>query len=179
MERSNGNPVYYGDQSALYWFANDDWRIRRNLTLNLGLRYEYTTIPFTQRSQGLNAAASVPGLINFAAPQAPTDNWAPRIGLAYSPGESGRTSIRLGGGMAYDVLFDNLGLLSLPPQLSSTIDCAPVGAFPCAKPFLGSGGILPGPGGIATFPTIADQRAATSAFVPVNQKDLKSYSTGP
>src|SRR6201999_2931437 len=44
----------------------------------------------------------------------------------------------------------------------------------CANPFLGSGGILPGPGGIATFPTIADQRAATSAFVPVNQKDPKS-----
>ncbi len=173
-ERSNGNPVYYGDQAALYWFANDDWRIRRNLTLNLGIRYEYTTIPFTQRTQALNAAASVPGLLNFAAPQAPTDNWAPRIGLAYSPGDSGRTSIRLGGGMAYDVLFDNLGLLSLPPQLSSTIDCAPVGAFPCATPFLGSGGILPGPGGIATFPTIADQRAATSAFVPVNQKDPKS-----
>jgi hypothetical protein len=65
------------------------------------------------------------------------------------------------------VLFDNLGLLSLPPQLSSTIDCAPVGNFACPTPFLGGGGILPGPGGIATFPTIADQRAATSAFVPV------------
>ncbi len=31
-----------------------------------------------------------------------------------------------------------------------------------------------GPGGIATFPTIADQRAATSAFVPVNQMSPKS-----
>lgn len=173
-ERSNGNPVYYGDQSAVYWFANDDWRIRRNLTLNLGVRYEYTTIPFTERSQQLNSAASVPGLINFAAPQAPTDNWAPRIGFAYSPGTSGRTSIRAGAGEAYDVLFDNLGLLSLPPELSSTIDCAPAGNYACPTPFLGSGGILPGPGGIATFPTIAAQRAATSAFVPVNQKDPKS-----
>jgi len=85
-----------------------------------------------------------------------------------------RTSIHAGAGIAYDVLFDNLGLLSLPPQLSTTIDCAPVGAFPCATPFLGSGGILPGPGGVATFPSIADQRAATSALVPVNQKDPKS-----
>jgi len=72
------------------------------------------------------------------------------------------------------VLFDNLGLLSLPPQLSSTIDCAPAGNFPCAAPFLANGGILPGPGGIATFPTIADQRAATAAFVPVDQKSPKS-----
>src|SRR5450432_2633460 len=173
-ERSNGDPVYYGDQSALYLFANDDWRIRKNLTLNLGLRYEYTTIPFTQGSQALNSAASVPGLIDFAAPRAPKNNWGPRIGFAYSPGDSGRTSIRAGAGIAYDVLFDNLGLLSLPPQLSSTIDCAPVGNFACSTPFLGSGGIPPGPGGIATFPTIADQRAATSALIPVNQKDPKS-----
>ncbi len=173
-ERSNGDPVYYGDQSALYFYGNDNWRIRKNLTLNLGLRYEYTTIPFTQRSQALNSAASVPGLINFASPQAPKNNWGPRIGFAYSPGDSGRTSIRAGAGIAYDVLFDNLGLLSLPPQLSSTIDCAPVGSAPCPTPFLGNGGILPGPGGIATFPTIADQRAATSAFVPVDQKDPKS-----
>jgi hypothetical protein len=173
-ERSNGDPVFYGDQTALFGFANDDWRIRRNLTLNLGVRYEYTTTPFTTRSQALNSAASVPGLINFIAPQPAPNNWAPRLGFAYSPGTSGRTSIRAGIGEAYDVLFDNLGLLSLPPELSSTIDCAPVGSFTCATPFLGGGGILPGPGGIRTFPTIAAQRAATSAFVPAQLKDPKS-----
>ena len=173
-ERSNGDPVYYGDQAALYTYVNDNWRIKRNLTLNLGVRYEYTTIPYTKRLQDLNQAASVPGLIDFSSPKAPTNNWGPRIGFAYSPGDSGKTSIRAGAGIAYDVLFDNLGLLSLPPQLSTTIDCAPVGAYPCASPFLGSGGILPGPGGVVTYPSIADQRAATSAFIPVNQKDPKS-----
>ena len=173
-ERSNGDPVYYGDQVALYTYVNDNWRIRRNLTLNLGVRYEYTTIPYTKRLQDLNQAASVPGLVDFATPKAPTNNWGPRIGFAYSPGDSGKTSIRAGAGIAYDVLFDNLGLLSLPPQLSTTIDCAPVGAYPCASPFLANGGILAGPGGVVTYPTIAAQRAATSAFIPVNQKDPKS-----
>jgi hypothetical protein len=173
-ERSNGNPVYYGDQSSIYWHVNDNWRLRPNFTLNLGLRYEYTTIPVTQRLQSLNEAASVPGLINFVTPKAAKNNWGPRIGFAYSPGSSGRTSIRAGAGIAYDVLFDNLGLLSLPPQLSTTIDCAPVGGFACPTPFLGGGGIAPGPGGVATFPTLADQRAATSAFVPVDQKSPKS-----
>jgi outer membrane receptor protein involved in Fe transport len=110
-ERSNGDPIYYADQSAIYWYVNDNWRIRRNLTLNLGLRYEYTTIPFTERSQVLNSAASVPGLINFATPQAAKNNWGPRVGFAYSPGTDGRTSIRAGAGIAYDVLFDNLGIL--------------------------------------------------------------------
>jgi len=173
-ERSNGDPIYYADQSAIYWYVNDNWRIRRNLTLNLGLRYEYTTIPFTERSQVLNSAASVPGLINFAAPQAAKNNWGPRVGFAYSPGADGRTSIRAGAGIAYDVLFDNLGILSLPPQLSSTIDCKPVGNDACPTPFLASGGILPGPGGIRTFATVADQRASTAAFVPVDQKLPKS-----
>lgn len=173
-ERSNGNPVFYGDQVALYWFANDNWRIRQNLTINLGIRYEYTTTPFTSRKQALNSAASVPGLINFMAPQPAPNNWGPRIGFAYSPGTSGRTSIRGGVGEAYDVLFDNIGLLTLPPQLSSTIDCAPVGNYNCAQPFLGSGGILPGPGGVRTFPTVAAQRAATSAFLPAQLKDPKS-----
>jgi hypothetical protein len=173
-ERSSGNSTYYGDQSAIYWYVNDNWRIRRNLTLNLGVRYEYTTIPFSQRSQSLNAAASVPGLIDFAAPQAATNNWGPRVGFAYSPGTSGRTSIRAGAGIAYDVLFDNLGQLSLPPQLSSTIDCAPVGNITCPTPFTAGGGIAPGAGGLVTFPTVADQRAATAAFVPVDQKLPKS-----
>jgi hypothetical protein len=173
-ERSNGNSIYYGDQSSIYFYGNDNWRIRPNFTVNLGLRYEYTTIPASQRQQILNSAASVPGLISFDEPRAAKNNWGPRVGFAYSPGSSVRTSIRAGAGIAYDVLFDNLGLLSLPPQLSSTIDCAPVGNFACPTPFAAGGGILPGPGGFATFATIADQRAATAAFVPVDQKSPKS-----
>ena len=46
----------------------------------------------------------------------------PRIGVACSPGTNGKTSVRAGFGINYDVLFDNLGLLSLPPQLSTTQD---------------------------------------------------------
>jgi hypothetical protein len=171
-ERSNGDPVFYGDQVALYEYANDNWRIRQNLTLNLGVRYEYTTTPFTSRSQALNSIASVPGLINFQAPQPAPNNWAPRVGFAYSPGTSGRTSIRAGAGMAYDVLFDNIGLLTLPPELSSTIDCG--AGFTCPTPFLAGGGIPPGPGGVRTFATQAAAAAKTSAFLPGQIKDPKS-----
>ena len=85
-ERSNGDAVYYGDQSSIYWYANDNWRIKPNLTINLGLRYEYTTIPYTERLQELNSTASVPGLINFTQPHAPKNDYAPRIGFAWSPG---------------------------------------------------------------------------------------------
>jgi Carboxypeptidase regulatory-like domain len=175
-ERSNGTAVYYGDQSAIYWYVNDNYRIKPNVTLNLGLRYEYTTSPFSERLQSLNAAASVPGLINFAAPQWSKNNFAPRVGIAWSPGTSGRTSIRAGFGEAFDTLFDNLGLLTVPPQLGSTNDCAPnFGTYPCVQgAFLASGGILPGAGGINTFPDILTQRQNTTAFLPEFQKMPKS-----
>jgi hypothetical protein len=190
-ERSNGNSTYYGDQSAIYWYVNDNWRIRPNITLNLGLRYEYTTSPYSERLQALNAAASEPGLITFGAPQWSKDNFAPRIGIAWSPGTSGRTSIRAGFSEAYDTLFDNLGLLTVPPQLGSTNDC-PLegGSYPCAATgFLASGGILPGSGGLNSFALDGPnclgygfataqlcQRAYTSAYLPDHQKMPKSLN---
>ena len=173
-ERSSGDPVYYGDQSALYWFANDDWRIRPNLTLNLGLRYEYTTIQAGERAQSLNQAASVPGLIDFSSPRAPKNDWGPRVGIAYSPGTSGRTSIRAGVGVSYDVLYDNIGILSLPPQLSGTVDCPGAGCPPNGS-FLANGGIPPGSGGLVTFPTLAAQRAKTANHIVVDQLSPTSY----
>jgi hypothetical protein len=175
-ERSGGNAIYEGNRSALYWFVNDNWRLRRNFTVNLGIRYEYTTIPYSETLQSLNAIAGVPGLVTFAAPKAPTNDWEPRVGFAYSPGSDGRTSIRAGFSLAYDVLFDNLGLLTLPPELSVTNDCAPVGKFNCPTPFLAGGGIPPGKGGITTYPNQAAAAFATSADLPVNTKYPKALN---
>ena len=183
-QRSVGASTYYGDQAALYWFANDNWRVRPNLTFNLGVRYEYTTTPFGIRSQELNSAASVPGLITFAAPRAPKNDWAPRIGFAYSPGTSGRTSIRGGFSESYDVHYDNAGILSLPPQLSVTENLSPTANTPG---FLAGGGLPPGHGGITNFnlanprcagftTAVACQQAFTSAYYQVNTKDPKSIN---
>lgn len=185
-QRSVGASTYYGDQASVYWFANDNWRIRPNLSINLGVRYEYTTTPFGIRSQELNNAASVPGLINFSSPQAPKNDWAPRIGFAYSPGSSGRTSIRGGFSMAYDVHYDNAGILSLPPQLSVTVTPSTTANTP---DFLGGGGIPPGTGGIQNFgPTnpnciaigvtdpVGCARAFTGTYYQTNTKDPKSMN---
>jgi Carboxypeptidase regulatory-like domain len=183
-QRSVGASTYYGDQAAVYWYANDNWRIRPNLTINLGVRYEYTTTPFGIRTQELNSAASVPGLIDFASPRAPKNDWAPRIGFAYSPGNSGRTSIRGGFSMAYDVHYDNAGILSLPPQLSVTVTPSTTANTP---DFLGSGGIPPGQGGVQNFTLsnpncagftdpVACQRAFTGTYYQTNTKDPKSIN---
>ena len=165
-ERSTGNFFYYGDQSAIYAYGNDTWRVTKNLSLNLGLRYEFTSVPTGERTQALNSAASVPGLINFQEPQPQYGNFAPRLGFAYSPGDSGNTSIRGGFGIAYDVLYDNIGTLSFPPQFSGTQD---VNTNLSTANFLANGGLPPGTGGLQTFPTVQAQRAATSAFVPNQQ----------
>ncbi len=47
-----GTPTYYGDQSSVYAYGNDDWRVTPTLTLNMGLRYEFTSVPASERSPG-------------------------------------------------------------------------------------------------------------------------------
>jgi hypothetical protein len=152
--------VYYGDQILLSFYGNDTWKIRPNLTLNLGLRYEYQTVPYSERLQTANALASVPGLISFTEPKPQKTNFMPRVGIAYSPGTSGKTSIRAGFGINYDVLYDNLGTLSLPPQFSTTVDAAGLGL----PNFLARGGILPN---TAVGPlSVSDARFLTQGYIP-------------
>ena len=182
-ERSSGNFFYYGDQTAWYGFANDSWRVSPTVTLNYGLRYEFTSVPYGEREQSINSAASVPGLIEFSKPEPQKWNFLPRIGIAWAPGK-GDWSIHGGFGMGVDVLYDNLGILSLPPQYSSTEDVGNIGYPAPGDPnFLTNGGLPPGNGGLVTFPCTPDtpagwcingidvlsQRETTSAYVP-NQK---------
>ena len=117
-----GGFKYYGNRILTGFFANDTWKIRPNFSLNLGVRYEYQTIPYSERLQTENAISNVPGLITFGEPQPQGNAIMPRIGIAYSPGTSGNTSIRAGYGLFYDVLYDNQGLLTLPPQSTTTVD---------------------------------------------------------
>jgi len=162
---SVGDPTYWGNQWSYGFFANDSWKVNQHLTLNYGLRYEFATIPTGAQKQSLNSAASVPGLIDFVKPNSPTKNFAPRFGFAYAPGNDAKTSIRGGIGMAYDVLYDNLWTNSKPPQQAYTLDVPSVNN-PTPN-FLADGGLT----GSVNFPSVAAQRAATSSYIPVNQKD--------
>ncbi len=163
-ERNVGNTKYYGDQVALYGYFGDQWRMFPNFTVDLGVRYEFNSVPYTVKLQRLNHISDVPGVLTFDEPKPQTKNFAPRIGIAYSPGKSGTTSIRAGFGMAYDILYDNIGLVSYPPQLSSTVDAYP-DTPPYSAPFLGQGGIKPNAVGTGIL-SAADARAATSAWLP-------------
>ena len=88
-----GNPSISVNQEELGAFAGDEWRLRRNLTINLGIRYE--------------------GQTN-------NDDWtdfAPRLGLAWAPGggkqgSTPKTVIRSGFGLFYQ-RFDIANFLTL------------------------------------------------------------------
>jgi hypothetical protein len=160
-QRNIGGRTYYGNQLATYSYAQDTWRMRPNLTLNLGVRYEFTTVPEGEQAQSLNAAASVPGVLTFKSPRADPFGFAPRVGFAYTPFKNGNTVIRGGFSMAYDVFFDNIGVLSVPPQFSNTVDLTHANDNPG---FLANGGISPAFGLAGSTP--AQLRAATSTFTP-------------
>jgi hypothetical protein len=151
-ERNVGRSPYYGNQKILFLFGQDDWRIKPNLTINLGVNYAYQEVPFGARQQTINSIASVPGVLEFNEPTSQKHNFAPRLGLAYSPnyqsgllhtllGSDGKSSLRAGFSMAYDVIFDNIYILSNPPEAQQTID---VPSLTTQTPnFLAHGGILP------------------------------------
>lgn len=83
-------------------FFADDWRLTKSFTVNLGIRYEYTSAPF--------------GFFSGAKPD--VNNWAPRVGFAWSPKASDgflgkvtggdRFVLRGGFALSYDQVFQNI-----------------------------------------------------------------------
>jgi hypothetical protein len=139
-------PFRYGfHQLRQAYFIQDDFKVTRNLTANFGLRYETSSVPL-----GFLGATTTEVLNGLGQPPTKRDknNWAPRVGFAYSPepdsgflgkilGE-GKSSIRGGFGIGYDVLFYSL-IASGPAQnyprqdSQSFSGAATVDVFPTAE----------------------------------------------
>lgn len=171
-QRTVGGAPYSGNAINQSLFATDEYRLRPRLTLSLGLRYEYKGVTASDKLQSLNTIANVPGVLTFNSPVAQKTGFAPRLGVAWSPGTSGQTSVRAGFGMGYDKTFDNLGLNTRPPEFNTTVDLTK--QADTLNNFLANGGIHQISTPFSTFATAADARAATSSYL--NEKQIMPYA---
>jgi len=135
-----GNGSFSQNIQRLALYAQDAWRLTRHLTLNAGLRYQTT---FGLFSASGRAQAGNPAFLTLRALEIPLSagaphdyrkQFAPRLGLAYAPGDSGKTVIRAGFGLFYNDLAQNgwvtaFRAVNTPPG-------------PCAVP--GDPGCIPG-----------------------------------
>ena len=83
------------------FYGQDEWRVSRQLQVNLGIRYEYSP----PLRGGFNISGSDPfgPFIQAQQPMFAADrnDWAPRAGLVWVPGKEQRTAIRVGGAISY------------------------------------------------------------------------------
>jgi hypothetical protein len=107
--------VYAFTQLKQSYFFQDDIKVSRSFTANLGLRYETSSVPADY------FGATDPNVLALNVPgpgKRDTNNWGPRVGFAYSPISSdgflgsifggGKSVVRGGFGMGYDQIFYNL-----------------------------------------------------------------------
>jgi len=103
-----GDPTLHLHNWAYAAFLQDDWRIARNLTLNLGLRYEYSSVVQEDHNLLGNFDPNV-GLIQVGKQishlyNPDHKNFGPRMGFAWDIGGNGRTVLRGGGGLTYETV---------------------------------------------------------------------------
>ena len=146
-------------ESVFGAYIQDDWRVLRKLTVNLGLRYEPTTV-FSEVSGKIanltNLTDATPRTGNPLIQNPTLRNFAPRVGFAWDPFGNGKTAFRGGFG-----LFD---VLPLPYQF--------VIADVVAAPFFGAGAISnPGQGTFYTGGTpLLGATSAQGAYFQNNPK---------
>lgn len=126
-------------------YIQDDWRIRPTLTLNLGLRYEMTTVPTETQNHLANLASLTAPAITLGSPlfsNPTTRNFEPRLGFAWDPFHNGKTAVRGAFGQ-FDVLpllyeFFFAQAATAPFSEVLTEGNLPPGSFPSGAANLGN-----------------------------------------
>ena len=165
-----GNAATNTVQSFIAAFAQDDWRATRNLTLNLGLRWEYTS-PLGEANN--NFGDFYPGVTPSGLIQITNSGvnslwhgdykvFMPRVGLAWDIFGSGKTVFRVGAGTmsAYNATSGMLGNQSIDPNTTPT-------GVPYYAP---NGAVVPNPpGGTITTSQVILTNSNLNAASPLNE----------
>jgi Carboxypeptidase regulatory-like domain len=102
--------------TRIAWYAGDSWRVSPRLTLNLGTRWEYDTGFFN------GTARELPQLAVYGDPKYgriakfPPTAFSPQVGFAWDPTGSGKTSIRGGFYLTYEMNIGNNGIFDSFPR---------------------------------------------------------------
>jgi hypothetical protein len=145
------------DNNFLALYVQDDWKVRPNLTINIGLRYELdTNVKNIDNFGDIN-----PIVRSFLSPggrKRDKKNFAPRIGFNWDPFSDGRTSIHGGYGIYYDRIVLEVPLLerlldgrALPLEVRGGSELDASGRFKAGTPTLRNpfvGPLIPGAGAI-------------------------------
>jgi len=120
-QRAPLNPRLYNRTTMYSWFFQDDWKLRPNLSINLGMRYEYFG-PLVEKYNKLSNFNPVTGQVEVQGEggrpegfwNADRNNYGPRIGISWQPFKDSRTVVRSGFGIYYNVPATNM--VSSGPQ---------------------------------------------------------------
>ena len=157
-----GSPVLQPKMFQQAYYLQDTWKVRNNLTLDLGVRYEYSNNPENSLAYpAINPAAELTST-NFSVNPVREDrnNFAPRIGFAYSPNflslfGNGKTVIRGGYGIFYDAFFTNL--------LDNTAAAAPNAVSGLVQATTGGRGLAGFSGQLAGITPVLNPRSSVTS----------------
>jgi outer membrane receptor protein involved in Fe transport len=126
------DPVRGYRQSLFAFFVQDDVHVTQHLTLNMGLRYEFVTVPTEVNGKISNLRNITDSQLTIGDPwhkNPSLRNLAPRIGLAWDPFGNGKTSVRAGFGLFFDEILPKYyffsGSLNPPFTTRSSIRMPP------------------------------------------------------
>jgi hypothetical protein len=148
----NGDPRRQLTQWDYSTFVEDVWRVRQDVTVNLGLRYEYFT-PLSDTRKLIGNWDPQLGLeqvgVNTNSAYKPYHkDFSPRLGVAWDVGGKGKTIVRAGGGIYYvdlvvGAMVDNISLPGKPSGITSIPTAYSIGADGTQAPInpITSGGI--------------------------------------
>ncbi|HXY13026.1 MAG TPA: TonB-dependent receptor [Terriglobales bacterium] len=171
-------------QHEFDWYGQDTWKVRPNLTLNFGVRYQLNGVPYEENANFSNLlrdpssfATGQPVVFTIVGPGTGKSMYnpdysdvEPRVGLSWDPWSNGKTAIRAAFGIFHDRIFGNIfeNARGNPP-FENDYNTFPLNsinqALPIGNDYSGLGG--PCPACVGAVPSVLPNSSFTfSAAVP-------------